>query len=349
VRTYVTLHQLVGRANILAGRLTEDLRAWRLLQAWAYGMTNPGIVLSAMDTMFGDRFVLDEWADIFDPMNTVWEASEEESDFIPKVLEIFEEAVERRGLSLPRPHMRKYIHYFELIEAVQNEERWISAPLKVSQKRRKPKSNDNDLRAFDFGVIDLTTLTQDNDSTRAGPSEVPQKREADIIRLDSLSPGPLQQETSIIRRSLTPTPGPSNKRRRDAGERTIAKSSKAPHKRRKTVARHPTSRFLDLSAFDEDEDEDEEADDGDLAMSGPSETREIVRGGRAAFASHLDDICRQYAENAGHNAPRNAPRHSQSALDSGPIIRVYKLNILLGMNSRTLRFFNSKSCCRKLS
>ena len=162
-------------------------------------MTNPGIVLYAMDTMFGDWFVLDEWANVFDPMNAVWEASDEESDFIPKVLELFEEAVERQGLSLPRPHVRKFIHYFELIEAVQNEEHWISAPLKVSQKRRKTKPNDNDLRAFDFGVIDLTTLAQDDDSTRASLSEALQKHEVDIIPLDSLSSGPLQQETTHTR------------------------------------------------------------------------------------------------------------------------------------------------------
>ena len=135
-------------------------------------------------------------------------------------------------------------------------------------------------------------------------------------------------------------PGPSKKRQRDAGEQTIAKSSKAPHKRRKTVACHPASCFLDLSAFDEDKDkdksgkdEDEGADDGDLAMSGPLETQEAVRGGRTAFASHLDNICCQYEENAGCNAPHDSPRHSQSTLNSGPAIRVYKLDILLGMNS----------------
>ena len=135
-------------------------------------------------------------------------------------------------------------------------------------------------------------------------------------------------------------PGPSKKRQRDAGEQTIAKSSKALHKRRKTVACHPASCFLDLSAFNEDEDEDEGgededegADDGDLAMSGPSETWEAVRGGQTAFASHLDDICHQYEENAGCNAPHDSPHDSQSALDLGPAIRVYKLDILLGMNS----------------
>ena len=79
---------------------------------------NPVIVLSAMEMMFGDRFILDEWINIFDPMTAVWEASKEESDFILKVLELFEEAVERQGLSLPCPHVRKFIHYFELIEAV---------------------------------------------------------------------------------------------------------------------------------------------------------------------------------------------------------------------------------------
>ena len=51
-------------------------------------------MLYAMDTIFGDRFVLDEWANVFDPMNAVWEASDEESNFIPKVLELFEEVVE---------------------------------------------------------------------------------------------------------------------------------------------------------------------------------------------------------------------------------------------------------------
>ena len=161
-------------------------------------MTNPGIVLYAMDTMFGNRFVLDEWADIFDPMTAAWGASKEESDFIPQVLEIFEEAVKCQGLSLPHPHVRKYIHYFKLIEAVQNEEHWISAPSKVSQKQQKMKPNDNDICAFNFSVIDLTTLEQDDDSTRANPLEAPQKCEADIIHLDSLSPRPLQQETSII-------------------------------------------------------------------------------------------------------------------------------------------------------
>ena len=352
VCTYVTPYQLTRHANILAGWLTEDLRAWCILQAWACGMTNPGIVLYAMDTMFGDHFVLDEWADIFDPMTAAWDASEEESNFIPKVLEIFEEAVKHQGLSLPHPHMRKYIHYFKLIEAVQNEEHWISAPLKVSQKWWKTKPNDNDIHAFDFGVIDLTMLVQDDDSTRASPLEAPQKCEADIICLDSLSQGPLQQETSIIQCSLTPMPGPSNKRRRDAGDQTIVKSSKAPHKWRKMVACHSVSHFLDLAAFKEDEDsndEDEEADDGDLAMNGPSETWEVVRGGREAFSSHLDDICHQYEENAGHNAPRNLPHHSQSTVDSAPIIHVYKLNILLGMNSWTLLFFYSKSSYRKLS
>lgn len=102
------------------------------------------------------------------------------------------------------------------------------------------------------------------------------------------------------------------------------------------VACHSVSHFLDLAAFKEDEDsndEDEEADDGDLAMNGPLETWEVVRGGREAFSSHLDDICHQYEENAGHNAPRNLPHHSQSTVDSAPIIHVYKLNILLGMNS----------------
>ena len=174
-------------------------------------MMNPVIVFSAMEMMFSNCFILDEWINIFDPMTAVWAASEEESDFIPKVLELFEEAVERQGLSLPHPHVRKFIHYFELIEVVQNEEHWISAPSKVSQKRRKTKLNGNDLCPFNFGVIDQTKLAQDDDSTRASPLEALQRCKADIIHLDSPSPGPLQQKTGIIQCSPTPMPGPSKK------------------------------------------------------------------------------------------------------------------------------------------
>ena len=142
-------------------------------------------------------------------------------------------------------------------------------------------------------------------------------------------------------------PGPLKKCWRDAGEWTIARSLKVLHKWRKTVPCHPASFFFDLSAFndkdgDEDKDKDKDSDnedegvnDGDLAMSGP---QEVVRGGWAVFASHLDDICCQYEENAGHGAPHNSPCHSQSAVDLGPIIRVYKLDILLGLNSWTLQF-----------
>ena len=111
---------------------------------------------------------------------------------------------------------------------------------------------------------------------------------------------------------------------------------------------HPASRFLDLSADeDEDDDEGEDSDDerannGDLAMNGPSEAQELVRGGRAAFASCLDNICRQYEGSAGRNAPHaphNSPRQSQSAPNPVPVIRVYKVNILLGMNSQSSSLF----------
>ena len=58
------------------------------------------------------------------------------------------------------------------------------------------KSKRDDLRALDFGVIDLTMLVQNDDSTSAGPSKVSHKHE-DIICLDSPSPGPLQREISV--------------------------------------------------------------------------------------------------------------------------------------------------------
>ena len=77
-------------------------------------------------------------------------------------------------------------------------------------------------------------------------------------------------------------------------------------------------------------------------MNGPSEAQELVRGGRAAFASRLDNICRQYEGSAGRNASHalhNSPCQSQSAPDPVPVIRVYKVNILLGMNSQSSSLF----------
>ena len=173
----------------------------------------------AMEIMFGERYVLDEWAHIVDPLNDIFEASEEIEtvNLVPELVQVFDEALKCQGLSLPPPMERSFGHYDGLIEAINNEAHWASAPQpKVPQKRRKMKSKHDDLRALDFGVIDLTTLAQNDDSTSAGPSKVSHKRE-DIIRLDSPSPGPLQREISV-RRSLTPTPGSSNKRRRDADE-----------------------------------------------------------------------------------------------------------------------------------
>ena len=157
------------------------------------------MVNCAMEIMFSKHYVLDEWAHIVDPLNEIFEASEEIEtvNLVLELVQVFDEALKCQGLSLPPPMERSFGYYDGLIEAINNEAHWASAPQpKVPQKRRKMKSKDDDLRALDFGIIDLTTLAQNDDSTSAGPSKVSHKHE-DIIHLDIPSPGPLQWEISI--------------------------------------------------------------------------------------------------------------------------------------------------------
>jgi len=58
------------------------------------------------------------------------------------------------------------------------------APLKALAKTKKRTLDD--LCALDMGVIDLTTFeTGDEDASKAGPSEVPQKRQKTNVQLSS--------------------------------------------------------------------------------------------------------------------------------------------------------------------
>ncbi|KAL4075156.1 hypothetical protein V8B97DRAFT_1915789 [Scleroderma yunnanense] len=82
-----------------APTLLDDLRAWCLIQAWAYGQANFSQVGDTMDTVFGEWFVQEEWEDIFDPMYQVWVEEEEVAN--PWTCEIFEEILVHQGLSLP--------------------------------------------------------------------------------------------------------------------------------------------------------------------------------------------------------------------------------------------------------
>ena len=269
-----------------------------------------------MDSIFGEHFIMSEWEYVIDPMTKIWDSLEEECDTSPELLRVYEEAIKRQGLFLPPPKTGRFSHYFQLIDAVQDERIWAS-----SEKRpKKPgHSRSGDLRHLDLGVIDLTILetAQDSVTTGSGP--------------DIIDAGPSKQK----------------RRRSDADQHdnTAAGLSKAT-KRRRTVARHRISHFLDVSALDEDEDEDDDDDGdeglgkGDSATDSPAEALEATPGGRVSFASRLEDICRQYEEGpsiAGHNV--SSPlSHSRPELTPGSSTRVYKVDILIGIDLRTLLF-----------
>ena len=126
--------------------------------------------------------------------------------------------------------------------------------------------------------------------------------------------------------------------------------------------RHPSSCFFDLSALDADDDDgdddEENLDEGDLATDGLAEAPEVLPGGRVSFASRLEDICHQYEggpgtaghdvshnplchsrpNTAGHGGPSSPLRHSQPDVTSDPFTWVYKIDILIGIYSRTSLF-----------
>ena len=98
-------------------------------------------------------------------------------------------------------------------------------------------------------------------------------------------------------------------------------------------------------------------------MDGLAEAPDVLPGGRVSFASRLEDICRQYEGGpgtTGHDVPRNPPhhsrpdtaghggpssplRHSQPDVISDPFTRVYKIDILIGIDTPTSLFHDLKS------
>ncbi|KIM55528.1 hypothetical protein SCLCIDRAFT_30313 [Scleroderma citrinum Foug A] len=148
--------------RIRSAPLLEDKQAWCLLQAWVHGQSNYSVVTEAMEIAYGDRFVHSEWVEIFNPLLEIWEEEEEEE-----------------GLSLPPPLNRHYLLTSSLLP-VAHYDKGAPPPshAKVRAKRQKPKADD--LRALDMGVIDLTTLGED-DSAKVGPSKAVQKRRETVV------------------------------------------------------------------------------------------------------------------------------------------------------------------------
>ena len=101
---------------------------------------------------------------------------------------------------------------------------------------------------------------------------------------------------------------------------------KPPKKRRKIDISHLIDRFLDTSVLDDEEEEDYSGDDTLMAR-----TSEVLPGGLASFASHIDDICHLYSGrancvcNTSHDPPRRSPLSTSQALP-----HVYKVDIITG-------------------
>ena len=148
--------------------LLQDIKAWRMVQLWAYGKANFSLVEFAMGSMFGDRFKPKEWSSVFDPMYTIWDSNEDELvDTTPALRDFFEETLKCHGLFLPQPRAGKFLIFSDLIDAVNDERIWAS-----SAKRSKPPghSRSDSLRAMDLGVIDLTMLVTAQDGVTTSSS-----------------------------------------------------------------------------------------------------------------------------------------------------------------------------------
>ena len=317
-----------------------------MVQLWAYGKANFSLVEFAMGSMFGDHFKPQEWSSVFDPMYTIWDSNKDEFvDTTPALRSFFEETLKRHRLFLPQPRAGKFLIFSDLIDTVNDETIWAS-----SAKRSKPpgRGRSDSLRAMDLGVINLTMLVTAQDGVTTGSSTATHNEGSGILEA---------------------RPSKQKRRRTDADRQdSTAAGPSRVSKRRRMVARHQSSRFFDLSALDADDDEEEEEeegnlDEGDLATDGLAEAPDVLLGGRVSFASRLEDICRQYEGGpgtAGHDVPRNPPRHSrpdtaghggpssplrhsQPDVVSDPFTRVYKIDILIGIDTPTSLFHDLKS------
>ena len=67
--------------------LLDDIRAWQLFQAWAYGYVNPTLVTDAMEVVFGEQYIQEEWEETIVSMHEVWE--DEDEDSLPQTYGVF--------------------------------------------------------------------------------------------------------------------------------------------------------------------------------------------------------------------------------------------------------------------
>jgi len=269
------------------------MRAWHLIQTWVYGGSNLDVVSEVMEIAYGDQYVHMDWEEVFHMLQQVYETEEDEDK--PETRQIFHEILNSRGLPVPRPLNRSFLLTAALLPMVHLDEDSpppppAPAPAPPKALAKTKKRTLDDLHALDMGVIDLTTFeTGDEDASKAGPSEVPQKRQKTNVRL--------------------------------------------------------SSHFLDISALDDDEDDndnDEEDSkdysDEDAPITSPAE---VLPGGRTSFASHLDDICRQYSDgtNLAGSTSNNPPRPPPFPIQHTSLC-VYKVDIITGMHGCISQYHN---------
>ena len=157
----------------------NDLRAWRLLQAWGYGQGNINQVINVMEMVFGECFVHKEWDGILNAIHAVLDQEEEETT--PHTRELFGKLIAHQGLSLPSVGDKcSYLFSKDLLPLVQDDDHftwssWSSSTLNQKCEIKPSQSSDNDLRRFDLGVINLTLEKDNDDGAEAGPSKISQK------------------------------------------------------------------------------------------------------------------------------------------------------------------------------
>ena len=158
--------------------LLDDLRAWRLLQAWAYGQASYTQVTDMIGIVFGECYVHKEWHNIIDTMCEVWE--HEGDDVSPWTQKLFKELITQQGLSLPP--LRGGCSYrlvTDVLCVAQDNDHlmWSSLTFLTSKKKRKMnrQNSSNDLHHFDMGVIDPTWWKDDDNGAEAGSSDILQK------------------------------------------------------------------------------------------------------------------------------------------------------------------------------
>ena len=155
------------------------MRAWRLIQTWVYGGSNLDVVSEVMEIAYGDRYVHMDREEVFHTLQQVYETEEDKDNL--ETRQIFHEILNSRGLPVPRPLNRSFLLTTALLPMVHLDEDSpppppAPAPAPPKALAKTKKRTLDDLRALDMGVIDLTTFeTGDEDTSKARPSEVPQK------------------------------------------------------------------------------------------------------------------------------------------------------------------------------